>query len=101
MAIWKKALFPFQILFATAVMLRKKLYATGVISRYVAPIPTIVVGNLATGGTGKNAYGRLLATPVLSKKGIGRVEPWLWTQVQRIFWLFVQLPLLLMLVMSR
>ena len=71
MAIWKKALFPFQILFAGAVVLRKKLYATGVISRYVAPIPTIVVGNLATGGTGKTPMVDFLLRHFSQKKELG------------------------------
>ena len=71
MAIWRKALFPFQILFAGAVLLRKKLYAKGVISRYVAPIPTIVVGNLATGGTGKTPMIDFLLRHFSQKKELG------------------------------
>ena len=71
MAIWRKALFPFQILFAGAILLRKKLYAKGVISRYVAPIPTIVVGNLATGGTGKTPMIDFLLRHFSQKKELG------------------------------
>ena len=71
MAIWKKALFPFQILFAGAVVLRKKLYATEVISRYVATIPTIVVGNLATGGTGKTRMVDLLIRYISQNDELG------------------------------
>ncbi|MBL18435.1 MAG: tetraacyldisaccharide 4'-kinase [Flavobacteriaceae bacterium] len=71
MAIWRKALFPFQILFAGVVLLRKKLYAEGVISRYVAPIPTIVVGNLATGGTGKTPIIDFLLRHFSQKKELG------------------------------
>ena len=71
MAIWKKALFPFQILFAGVVLLRKKLYDTGIISRYVAPIPTIVVGNLVTGGTGKTPIVDFLLQHFSQKKELG------------------------------
>lgn len=53
MAIWRKALFPLKILFGSAVFVRKSLYKCGVLSRYKAPVPTLVVGNISTGGTGK------------------------------------------------
>ena len=53
MAIWRKALFPFQLLFGGAVLIRKSLYKNGVFSRYNPPKPVVVVGNIATGGTGK------------------------------------------------
>ena len=53
MAVWRKALFPFQIVFAGVVFLRKTLYKKGVFSRYTAPVPVIAIGNISTGGTGK------------------------------------------------
>jgi tetraacyldisaccharide 4'-kinase len=53
MVIWRKALFPLQIVFGCAVFIRKSLYKSGLFSRYKAPVPVIVVGNIATGGTGK------------------------------------------------
>ena len=74
MVIWKKALIPFQILFAGGVMLRKKLYATGIIPSYAAPIPTIVVGNLATGGTGKTPMVDFLLRHFSKKKEIGMLS---------------------------
>jgi tetraacyldisaccharide 4'-kinase len=71
MKIWRKALFPFQILFAGVVLLRKKLYQNGVISRYTAPIPTIVIGNLSTGGTGKTPMVDFLLSHFSQKKELG------------------------------
>ena len=71
MVIWKKALIPFQILFAGGVMLRKKLYGSGIIPSYAAPIPTIVDGNLATGGTGKTPMVDFLLRHFSKKKEIG------------------------------
>ena len=53
MVIWRKALFPLQIVFGCAVFIRKSLYKSGLFSRYKAPVPVIAVGNIATGGTGK------------------------------------------------
>jgi tetraacyldisaccharide 4'-kinase len=53
MVIWRKALFPLQIVFGCAVFVRKSLYKSGLFSRYKAPVPVIAVGNIATGGTGK------------------------------------------------
>ncbi|MEK9530257.1 MAG: tetraacyldisaccharide 4'-kinase [Flavobacteriaceae bacterium] len=53
MALWRKSLFPLKILFGSAVFVRKSLYECGMLSRYKAPVPTIAVGNISTGGTGK------------------------------------------------
>lgn len=71
MAIWRKALFPFQIVFAGAVFLRKSLYNNGFLSRYTAPVPVIAVGNISTGGTGKTPMVDYLLTKFSKKYQLG------------------------------
>ena len=46
-------LLPLSMLFLMATAIRKKLYRGGVFRPYQPPVPTIVVGNLSMGGTGK------------------------------------------------
>ncbi|MGB0274665.1 MAG: tetraacyldisaccharide 4'-kinase [Flavobacteriaceae bacterium] len=71
MAVWRKALFPFQIVFAGAVFLRKSLYNNGFLSRYTAPVPVIAVGNISTGGTGKTPMVDYLLTKFSKKYQLG------------------------------
>ncbi|CAI8156954.1 MAG: Tetraacyldisaccharide 4'-kinase [Bacteroidota bacterium] len=71
MAVWKKALFPFQIVFAGAVFLRKSLYKKGVFSRYTAPVPVIAIGNISTGGTGKTPMVDYLLTKFSKNHQLG------------------------------
>ena len=71
MAMWKKALFPFQIVFAGLVFLRKSLYDNGFFSRYTAPVPVIVVGNVSTGGTGKTPMVDYLLNKFSQKHQLG------------------------------
>lgn len=47
-------LFPFAVLYGLITGVRNFLYNQGVFKSYIAPIPTIVVGNLSVGGTGKS-----------------------------------------------
>lgn len=47
------ALFPFSILYRWITSVRNFLYDRGIWKSYSSPIPTLVVGNLSVGGTGK------------------------------------------------
>lgn len=47
-------LFPFSLLYGLILHLRNKCYDYGILKSYSFSIPVIVVGNLATGGTGKS-----------------------------------------------
>lgn len=49
-------LFPFALLYGIITSIRNWLYDVGFFSSFSAPIPTIVVGNLSTGGTGKTPH---------------------------------------------
>jgi len=46
-------LLPFSLLFRAIVWVRNTLYTQGYLASYVPPIPTLSVGNLSVGGTGK------------------------------------------------
>ncbi len=47
------ALVPVALLFQTAIAIRRAAYRIGILSQHHAGVPTIVVGNLTVGGTGK------------------------------------------------
>ena len=49
-------LFPFAILYGCITLLRTSLFRWGVLNTFQPPIPTIVVGNLSLGGTGKTPH---------------------------------------------
>jgi tetraacyldisaccharide 4'-kinase len=49
-------LFPFAILYGCITLLRTSLFRWGVLKTFQPPIPTIVVGNLSMGGTGKTPH---------------------------------------------
>jgi len=44
---------PFSMLYSGAFALRKSAFERGVLARYQAPVPVVIVGNLTVGGTGK------------------------------------------------
>ncbi|MEO7762376.1 MAG: tetraacyldisaccharide 4'-kinase [Casimicrobiaceae bacterium] len=46
-------LWPLSWLYRATVALRRTLYTNGVFARRTLPVPVVVVGNIATGGTGK------------------------------------------------
>lgn len=51
---FRKILFPFSILYGLITAIRNFLFDIGVFKSYTYAIPTIVVGNLSVGGTGKS-----------------------------------------------
>lgn len=72
-------LLPFSWLFAAVVAFRNAWYASGKRS-WRAPVPTVVVGNLSTGGTGKTPHALWVAElllqhgkhPAMLSRGYGR-----------------------------
>lgn len=75
-------LLPFSWLFGAVVCLRNAWYASGKRS-WRAPVPTLVVGNLSTGGTGKTPHALWVAEillqhgkhPAMLSRGYGRTVP--------------------------
>ncbi len=49
-------LYPLSLIYGSVAAIRRWLYRKGVLSAYQPPIPTIGVGNLAVGGTGKSPH---------------------------------------------
>ena len=49
-------LYPFALIYGTVAAFRRWLYRVGLLEAYQAPIPTISVGNLSVGGTGKTPH---------------------------------------------
>ncbi|MBU0939802.1 MAG: tetraacyldisaccharide 4'-kinase [Bacteroidetes bacterium] len=54
MNVLRKILFPFSILYGIITAIRNYLFDTEVLKSYSFAVPTIVVGNLSVGGTGKS-----------------------------------------------
>ena len=50
----KYILFPFAVLYGLVVRLRHWCYAVGIFKEHTFAVPTICVGNVAVGGTGKS-----------------------------------------------
>jgi len=49
-------LFPFALLYGLITSIRNLFYDVGFFKSFVPPVPTIIVGNLSTGGTGKTPH---------------------------------------------
>jgi tetraacyldisaccharide 4'-kinase len=56
MQLLRYLLFPVSVIYAAVVFLRNRLYDAGVFKSRSGALPTIVIGNLATGGTGKTPF---------------------------------------------
>lgn len=50
---WHLLLLPLSLLFGLLAALRRGLYRSGLLSSFSLPVPVVVVGNIAVGGTGK------------------------------------------------
>jgi tetraacyldisaccharide 4'-kinase len=72
-SIFRKLLWPVSLLFGVIVRLRRWMYSN-VRSRFSAPVPVVVVGNLASGGTGKTPHTARIAELLLHH---GKRPAWL------------------------
>lgn len=52
-AVWLWFLLPLSWLYGAISWLRRKLYQTGILASYRAPVPVMVIGNITVGGSGK------------------------------------------------
>ena len=77
------ALAPASLLFGGGSALRSALYSSGIIASHSTPLPSLAVGNLTVGGTGKTPVAAYLAarlrdhgaTPAIVLRGYGDDEP--------------------------
>ena len=80
---WLRLLLPLEWLFRAVAALRRALFQLRLLRRYRAPVPVIVVGNIAVGGTGKtpvtlalcSALRRFGYRPGIVSRGYGAQPP--------------------------
>ena len=60
-------LFPFSILYGIITLIRNRLFDWGIFKSKIIPVPSIGVGNLSTGGTGKTPISAYLIELLLQK----------------------------------
>ena len=77
----RAALWPLSKAYTAAVSARARLYDTGVLPSHAPALPTISVGNLTVGGTGKTPFAAFLASelsrrakPAIALRGYGSDE---------------------------
>src|SRR5919205_723592 len=79
----RDALLPGEILYGAVIGLRKALYDSGILTTHKPALPTVSVGNLTVGGTGKTPVAAWIATeliergerPAIVLRGYGEDEP--------------------------
>jgi tetraacyldisaccharide 4'-kinase len=64
---WTLLLLPLEGLFALVTALRRAAYGRGLLRRYRAACPVVVVGNLSVGGTGKTPVVQTLARALVAR----------------------------------
>ena len=76
---------PLSWMYRSVIWLRRQAYASGLLSRYRAPVPVVVVGNLSVGGTGKTPLVIWLAKHfqaagykpgIISRGYLGKANSW-------------------------
>jgi len=69
MKLLRLLLFPFALLYSTVIFLRNRFFDWGLFQSREGALPTIVIGNLSTGGTGKTPHTEYLID-ILQNAGI-------------------------------
>lgn len=65
---WRLLLFPFSVLYGTAVWFRNWLFDMGIMKTGTFSVPVICVGNISSGGTGKTPHAEYLIRFFLNKE---------------------------------
>jgi tetraacyldisaccharide 4'-kinase len=70
MTLFKYLLWPFSQLYATLLWLRNRMYDMGILKSQKVDISTIVIGNVALGGTGKTPHARYFLNALKSTENV-------------------------------